>query len=70
MTIVERILHGSPLLFIGAHPDDELIVGPLLAFAAETSTAHVVCVTQGQSGWNLAATVPDRSLGQLRVEEL
>jgi len=70
MTIVEHISRGAPLIFIGAHPDDEVLVGPLLAFAAERSHAHVQCVTQGQSGWNLADTVCDRTLGQLRVGEL
>ena len=70
MTLVDRIMLGSPVLFICVHPDDEVLVGPLIALAAEISSAHVQCLSAGQSGWNLSSTVTGGTLGELRVEEL
>ncbi len=70
MSIRDRITEGKTLVFIGAHPDDEVLVGPLLAFAADHSAAHVECITSGEAGWNLLGAVHDRTLGDLRCEEL
>ncbi|MEI7767667.1 MAG: PIG-L family deacetylase [Phycisphaerae bacterium] len=68
--IVGAILDGRPMTFLGAHPDDESLVGPLLAFAADHTAVKVVCVTSGQSGWNLGPANLTRTLSALRETEL
>lgn len=61
---------GAHAVFIGAHPDDEALVGPLLAFAADHSRASLLCVTAGHSGWNFLPTDTTRTLAQVRSAEL
>jgi LmbE family N-acetylglucosaminyl deacetylase len=68
--LLNAILDGKPMTFLGAHPDDESLVGPLLAFAADHTAAKVVCVTSGQSGWNLGPADLTRTFSALREAEL
>ena len=61
----------SAIMFVGAHPDDEQVIGPLLAYCADTCRdVVVVLLTRGQSGWNLAAADNNRTLAQVREREL
>ena len=39
-SLVQEVQAGKELVFFGAHPDDEGLVGPLLAFAADYSGTH------------------------------
>jgi LmbE family N-acetylglucosaminyl deacetylase len=70
MDIIDDILQGLNVVFIGAHPDDECLVGPLLAFAADYSSASVLCLTKGESGRNLRQGNNQLTLGAVRQEEL
>ncbi len=59
------------LLFIGAHPDDETTLAPLLVkYAREGHDVHLVSITSGQKGvrphWGLPA---GDVLGDVRAEE-
>lgn len=69
MDIIDAIVGGSRLVFVGAHPDDEVLIGPLLPFAASRSSAAVISVTNGQGGWNLAGNLAPRCLGEVRAAE-
>jgi len=68
--ILDQIDRGKSLMLVSAHPDDETIVGALLARAAEKSRACVVCLTKGEGGRNLVAPVYDAELAEVRATEL
>ena len=68
--LLERLRRGERLMFIGAHPDDELAVAPLLARAADTTDVMVVCMTNGGGGQNRGGTSLSQSLGEVRAQEL
>lgn len=57
-------------MFVGAHPDDETAVGPLLARAAEQTKVIVVCFTKGEGGANKVGPELDAALGEIRAKEL
>ena len=60
------------LLCIFAHPDDETLVGPMLArYAAEGHAVALACITSGQKGFRPHCNVaPGAELGGLREQEL
>src|SRR5262245_56136190 len=62
---------GKRLLAIFAHPDDEGIVGPLLArYARERAEVHLALVTSGQKGKRPWVQTPaGEALGREREEE-
>jgi LmbE family N-acetylglucosaminyl deacetylase len=69
-SILEHFQKDAVVVYVGAHPDDEHTVGPLLAFAADRCRElTVVCLTQGQSGWNLHKEDLTRTLAQVRRAE-
>ncbi|MCX7012048.1 MAG: PIG-L family deacetylase [Candidatus Sumerlaeota bacterium] len=68
--ILDLIDRGKSLMLVSAHPDDETIVGALLARAAERSRACVACLTNGEGGRNLVAPVYDAELAEIRAKEL
>jgi LmbE family N-acetylglucosaminyl deacetylase len=70
MGIVDSTANGTNVVFVGAHPDDEGLVGPLLPFAADHSSAAVVCMTAGESGWNLLGEDREETLAAVRTAEL
>lgn len=58
------------LLFVGAHPDDELYAAGLLAALAERGVAtHLLCLTRGEGG-PTGSVATRESLGQVREQEL
>ena len=58
------------LLFVGAHPDDELYAAGLLAALAERGVeTHLLCLTRGEGGTTGPAATRE-SLGQIREQEL
>ena len=57
-------------MFVGAHPDDETTLGPLLARASEQTKVIVVCFTKGEGGANKIGPELDAMLGEIRVKEL
>jgi LmbE family N-acetylglucosaminyl deacetylase len=58
------------VVFVGAHPDDETLVAPLLAYCADhCRELVVVSLTKGESGWNLATEDLTQTLGQVRARE-
>lgn len=68
--LLELVNRGSRVLFVGAHPDDETVAGPLLARAAETGKALVLCLTHGEGGRNRIGPQRGAELGKLRAAEL
>ena len=68
--LLDWLRAGKSLMFVGAHPDDETVVGPLLARAAELSRAIVVCFTKGEGGRNLTGPQLDGALAEIRAREL
>ncbi|MFW6154721.1 MAG: hypothetical protein ACOC95_05845 [Planctomycetota bacterium] len=62
---LERVAAEDGVVFVGAHPDDETLVGPLLAWCADHCRDLVVAsLTRGQSGWNLGPADLMRTLAQ------
>jgi LmbE family N-acetylglucosaminyl deacetylase len=59
------------ILAVFAHPDDEILVGPLLAhYARGGARVHLVIVTDGEKGASLRAGVPaGPELARVRAEE-
>lgn len=66
----ESITNGKRLMFVGAHPDDETLVDPLLAYAAEKSKAKVLHFTRGKSGYNRTGPEMDHELAKVRSAEM
>ena len=67
---VERLGADDVVVFVGAHPDDETLAGPLLAYCADHGRALVVAsLTRGQSGWNLGDEDLTRTLADVREAE-
>jgi LmbE family N-acetylglucosaminyl deacetylase len=62
---------GRTLLAVFAHPDDETVVGPLLAhYAKEGVTVHLVLATSGDQGVTPFAGIPaGDQLAAARVKE-
>jgi LmbE family N-acetylglucosaminyl deacetylase len=58
------------ILFAGTHPDDETVIGPLLAYCANRCReVVVVSLTRGESGHNLTREDLTRTLSQVREKE-
>jgi LmbE family N-acetylglucosaminyl deacetylase len=58
------------LLFVGAHPDDELYAAGLLAALAERGIeTHLLCLTRGEGG-TTGGLATREGLGSLREQEL
>ncbi|MFW6145801.1 MAG: PIG-L deacetylase family protein [Planctomycetota bacterium] len=69
-SILDRLQSDAVVMYVGAHPDDEHTVGPLLAYAADhTRGLTVVCLTRGESGWNLHREDRTRTLAEVRTAE-
>lgn len=57
-------------LLVIAHPDDEAMVGPMLAkFARQGHRAHVVIATDGRYGTRLGTIAEGDALGDIRRKE-
>jgi LmbE family N-acetylglucosaminyl deacetylase len=68
---LDLVTPGCVVAFIGAHPDDETVVGSLLAFCAEHAReVWVVALTRGEAGWNLDKEDRTRTLAAIREVEL
>ena len=65
---IRRVLEGkSPLVFVGAHPDDELVVAPLiLRFRPE---CRIVLFTRGEGGECYLEDGCGEDLGSVREKE-
>jgi LmbE family N-acetylglucosaminyl deacetylase len=59
------------LVAVFAHPDDEAIIGPLLAaYARKGAKVHLIVVTQGEKGATAHAGIPKGpALAEVRAEE-
>lgn len=68
--LLDLLSSGMRLMYVGAHPDDEVVVGPLLARAAELTEVLVVCLTDGGGGENRGGVTLAGSLGEARALEL
>lgn len=67
---LDRLDADAVVVFVGAHPDDETLIGPLLAYAADhAKEAVVVSLTPGEGGWNLDKEDMTRTLAQVRQAE-
>ncbi len=65
------IASGKTVMWIGAHPDDEIISAPLLARAADQTKVVVVSLTKGDAGENkLGGPANCAALGEIRAKEL
>lgn len=70
-SILDRFQEDAVVMFVGAHPDDETTVSPLLAYAVDCCRqVFVVSLTRGESGWNLHKEDLTRTLAQVREAEL
>ena len=70
MKLIDCLQKETVLMFVGAHPDDETTVSPLLAYAADTCRESVaVSITRGEAGWNLNRDYGNRTLADVRTEE-
>ena len=68
--MINRLQRNDVVVFVGAHPDDETTIGPLLACAADRCReVVVVSLTRGESGWNLAAEDLTQTLAEVRQKE-
>jgi LmbE family N-acetylglucosaminyl deacetylase len=68
---LDAIASGKKVMWIGAHPDDELITAPLLARAAESTKVIVVSLTNGNAGENkLGGPENCAAMGEIRAKEL
>ncbi len=62
---------GKVIMAVFAHPDDEMIVGPLLAkYAREGATIQLVTVTDGRYGTGQTDLKPGEELVELRKKEV
>lgn len=69
-SFVGSLQEEDVVVFVGAHPDDETLVGPLLAYCADhCRELLVVSLTKGESGWNLAMEDLTQTLAQVRAKE-
>jgi LmbE family N-acetylglucosaminyl deacetylase len=64
-------VQGRTLLAIFAHPDDEVLVAPLLsAYARRGARVHLAIVTDGEKGVSAHAGIPaGPKLAQIRADE-
>jgi len=60
---------GARLMYVSAHPDDEIAIGPLLARAADLTKVIVVSLTDGGGGGNRGGVKLSGSLGEARAKE-
>ena len=69
-SILDRLHEDSVVVFVGAHPDDETLVGPFLAFCADRCReVVVVSLTPGEAGWNLHKEDLTQTLAEVRRKE-
>jgi LmbE family N-acetylglucosaminyl deacetylase len=68
--LIGSLRSGARLMYVSAHPDDEIAVGPLLARAAEFSKVIVVSLTDGGGGENRGGVKLEGSLGEARSKEM
>lgn len=70
MDLMTGIIEGKNVVFIAAHPDDEIYAGSLLAFAADHAASAVLCATGGESGGNFLPEPQPITLREVRTREL
>lgn len=69
-SILDYLNSDAVIVYVGAHPDDEHTVGPLLARAVDLCRkVTVASLTKGGSGWNLHREDLTQTLCQLREKE-
>ena len=67
---IDGLKQDDVLIFAGAHPDDETVIGPLLAYCADRCREVVVIsLTRGESGHNLSKEDLTQTLSQVREKE-
>jgi len=67
---IDGLTQDDVLIFAGTHPDDETVIGPLLAYCADRCREVVVIsLTRGESGHNLGKEDLTRTLAQVREKE-
>ena len=69
-SLLDRVEDRTLTIFVGAHPDDETVIAPLLAWCADRGRALLlVSLTPGESGWNLHREDLSRTLADVRRAE-
>lgn len=69
-SITDCFQKNAVVVFVGAHPDDETTIGPLLAWAADRCRkVLMVSLTRGDGGWNLNREDLTRTLAEVREAE-
>jgi LmbE family N-acetylglucosaminyl deacetylase len=69
-SLLDLVTRGAVVVFIGSHPDDETVVGSLLAYIADRANdVWVVSLTRGEAGWNLDKEDRSRTLTAVREVE-
>lgn len=71
MTNRERATAAAPILAVFTHPDDDILVGPLMAHYAKRGVdVYLALVTSGQEGAQERAGIPaGEKLGRVREQE-
>ena len=71
MTTQDRATANTPILAVFTHPDDDTIVGPLLAHYAKRGVdVYLALVTSGQEGAQERVGIPaGEELGRVREQE-
>ena len=69
-TFLDSLKPDDVILFAGTHPDDETVIGPLLAYCADRCReVVVVSLTRGESGHNLTREDLTQTLSHVREKE-
>lgn len=64
-------VEGKVIMAVFAHPDDEIVVGPILAkYAREGAKVQLITVTDGRYGTGQTNLKPGKELVELRVKEI
>jgi LmbE family N-acetylglucosaminyl deacetylase len=70
-SFLDNVSRDAVIVFVGAHPDDETTLSPLLAYCARRCReVVVVSLTRGQAGCNLGRADLTRTLAEVRTAEL
>jgi LmbE family N-acetylglucosaminyl deacetylase len=68
---LDNVSPKAVIVFVGAHPDDETTISPLLAYCARRCReVLVISLTRGQAGSNSGREDLTRTLAEVRTAEL
>lgn len=70
-SLLDRLTGEAVVMFVGAHPDDETMIGPLMAYCGDRCRElFIVSLTRGDGGHNLGTEDLTRRLTEVRDAEM